>query len=203
MKKSDNKKEINIIIEPEYEIVDDMESIKEINEEIKKDKKEKEEKKKKVLSNIATVCTTVAIVSLIMIFVGQFVVISGESMLPTYENGNVVFVEKISNNFNRFDIITVIPEKLNHIIVKRVIGIPGDTIQIIDGFVYINNKQIDDIITDKIKDAGMASTPITLNENEYFILGDNRNNSYDSRFEDVGIITSDDVFGKVLFQLPF
>lgn len=203
MKKSDNKKEINIIIEPEYEIVDDMESIKEINEEIKKDKKEKEEKKKKFLSNIATVCITVAIVSLIMIFVGQFVVISGESMLPTYENGNVVFVEKISNNFNRFDIITVTPEKLNHIIVKRVIGIPGDTVQIIDGFVYINNKQIDDIITDKIKDAGMASTPITLNENEYFILGDNRNNSYDSRFEDVGIITSDDVFGKVLFQLPF
>ena len=202
MKKSDNKKEMKIIIEPEFEIVDDMEDIKEINEEIEKDKKEKENKKKRILGNIATVCTTVVIVSFIMIFIGQFVFISGESMLPTYKNGDVVFVEKISNDFNRFDIITVTPEKLNHIIVKRVIGIPGDTIQIIDGFVYINNKQIDDIITDKIEDAGIASTPISLKENEYFILGDNRNKSYDSRYEDVGIITSDDVFGKVLFQLP-
>jgi signal peptidase I len=190
---------MKIIIEQEFDVVDNMDEIKEINEEIEKDKKIKESRNKKILSNITTVCITVVVVSLIMTFLGQFVYISGESMMPTYKDGNVVFVEKISDSFDRFDVVTVTPDSLNHIIVKRIIGIPGDTIQIIDGHVYINNEKLQDVIDTKIEDAGLASSPITLKENEYFVLGDNRNCSYDSRFEDIGVISSDDVFGKVLF----
>ena len=84
--------------------------------------------------------------------------------------------------------------------IKRVIGLPGEHVQIMDGKVYINGSVLeDDGSEDDILTAGLAAGELTLGENEYFVLGDNRNNSEDSRFANVGVVKKDDIVGSVWF----
>ena len=102
----------------------------------------------------------------------------------------------------RYSIIAFHPNgvKTSKIYVKRVIGLPGETIQIHDGKVYINGSVLeDDVSKDDILTAGLAAGELTLGENEYFVLGDNRNNSEDSRFANVGVVKKDDIVGSVWF----
>jgi len=88
--------------------------------------------------------------------------------------------------------------------VKRVIGVPGDTVLISGGDVYINGELYDDISgVDDIEDAGLASTEITLGEDEYFLLGDNRNNSEDSRYVTIGNVELDEIVGRVWFDVTW
>ena len=83
---------------------------------------------------------------------------------------------------------------------QREVGLPGETIQIHDGKVYINGSVLeDDVSEDDILTAGLAAGELTLGENEYFVLGDNRNNSEDSRFANVGVVKKDDIVGSVWF----
>ena len=147
---------------------------------------------------IATLCFCVVVTLLISNFVVGFAVVCGESMFPTLNSGNIVVVEKISNKYDRFDIVIVDTDDLQ--IIKRIIGTPGDTLQIIGGSVYINDEKLDDVIDTDIEFAGIAFEPITLGENEYFVMGDNRNNSKDSRYEDTGIINSKQIKGQVVFS---
>ena len=89
-----------------------------------------------------------------------------------------------------------------HSSIKRVVGLPGETVQIKDGMIYIN----DTVYLEKkdyplISDAGLAAEPIILGSTEYFVLGDNRNNSEDSRFADVGNVSIDEIEGKVWFVI--
>ena len=95
---------------------------------------------------------------------------------------------------------------------KRIVGLPGETVQIIDGLVYINGKPVEDdviygfglkdedgneIEPEKIYNAGLASEPVTLGYDEYFVLGDNRNNSEDSRFANVGNVKYSSIIGRI------
>ena len=86
--------------------------------------------------------------------------------------------------------------------IKRIIGLPGETVQIVDGYIYINGKQLDEHYGNEIiEEAGMAAEPVTLGEDEYFVMGDNRNNSQDSRVSDVGAIHRDELMGRAWIRI--
>ena len=107
----------------------------------------------------------------------------------------------------RFDII-VFPYqyKEDTYFIKRIIGMPGETVQITDkGEILINGEElVESYGREVIKDPGLASDPITLGEDEYFVMGDNRNYSKDSRFPDVGNIKRADIIGKAWLRIyPF
>ena len=83
-----------------------------------------------------------------------------------------------------------------HLYIKRVVARPGDSVQIIDGVLFVNDARVKDEF-DKIADPGIAEEKIILGEDEFFVLGDNRNNSEDSRFADMGNVTEENIIGKV------
>ncbi len=134
----------------------------------------------------------------------------GSSMEGTLKNEDRLLINKMIYRFTspkRFDIIVFKSAGKEHsyYTVRRVIGLPGETVQIIDGKVYINGTVLEEKINvEKISNGGLAKEPITLEENEYFVLGDNRNGSEDSRFGNVGNITRDSIIGKAWLRLnPF
>ena len=143
---------------------------------------------------------------LVVTFVGQRTQVSGESMETTLSDGDHLIVDKISYRFNdpqRYDII-VFPYRLekNTYYIKRIIGLPGETVQIVNGYVYINGVQLDEHYGNEIMEKpGIAAEPVTLGEDEYFVLGDNRNNSQDSRTASVGVIHRDEVLGRAWVRI--
>ena len=127
----------------------------------------------------------------------------GHSMENVIVNGDKMFIDKISykiGNPKRFDIIVFTTDNDNSDtkLIKRVIGLPGEKIYIDSGKIYINGKELkDDVVHDIIYNAGIASKEFTLGNDEYFVLGDNRNNSEDSRQESIGLINRNNIEGKV------
>lgn len=149
----------------------------------------------------------IAAVMLIHNFVGQQIEVSGSSMEATLHNQDHLILEKISyetGDPKRFDIIVFRPyadEKKTYYI-KRVIGLPGETVQIIGSDIYINGEILhEDYGNALIEDAGIAGEPIKLGENEYFVLGDNRNNSKDSRNPAVGIVDRKRILGRAWVRI--
>lgn len=137
-------------------------------------------------------------------------VVVGNSMQYTLENGDNLIVDRFSYHFSdpeRFDII-VFPYKhqANTYYIKRIIGLPGETVKIDeDGIIYINGKELSESYgREVIKDPGRALNGVTLGRDEYFVMGDNRNDSVDSRMQDVGNIMRKDIVGKAVFRIwPF
>ncbi len=131
-------------------------------------------------------------------------------MEPSLSEKDILLVNKLSYKSNepeRFDLI-VFPDKngLDIEYVKRIIALPGETVQIMDGIIYINAQEFNENygLEDQIYDIGDIGFPIALSEDEYFVLGDNRNDSIDSRYASIGIINIDDIIGKVIFRVyPF
>ncbi len=130
-------------------------------------------------------------------------------MENTLHDGDNLIIDKISYRFfkpKRFEIIVLkYPQNMKKKFVKRIIGLPNEKIQIIGSDIYINDKKLkENFGKEKIKDAGIANKAIKLKNNEYFVLGDNRNNSTDSRSPDVGIIKFKLILGKIRFRIfPF
>ena len=123
----------------------------------------------------------VVILSLgIITFIGQRTKVSGHSMETTLSDRDNLIVDKISYRFRdpeRFEIIVFPFQYEEHTYyIKRIIGLPGETVQVIDGYVYINGEMLDENYgLEVMDDPGIAAEPITLGEDEYFVLGDNRN----------------------------
>lgn len=88
-----------------------------------------------------------------------------------------------------------------HLYIKRVVARPGDSVQIIDGVLFVNDARVKDEF-DKIADPGIAEEKIILGEDEFFVLGDNRNNSEDSRSDTIGTVHRSEIIGKAWFALP-
>lgn len=172
---------------------------------------DKEDTKKRsaareVVSMLIYIAVVLVLTYLIITFVGQRTQVIGDSMYPTLHDNDNLIVDKISYRFSepeRYDII-VFPyqyeEKTYYI--KRIIGLPGETVQVIDGYVYINGKQLDENYGRSVMEtAGLAADEIKLGDNEYFLLGDNRNESSDSRMPDVGNIKREDIIGRAFIRI--
>ena len=167
---------------------------------------------KEVISFVLYIAIVFLLTYLLIHYVGQRTEVSGSSMESTLSDGDNLIVDKISYRFRdpeRFDII-VFPyryeEKTYYI--KRIIGLPGETVRIDEnGNIYINGEVLSESYGREVIDAdklGRAAQEITLGEDEYFVLGDNRNASSDSRVEDVGNIRREDIIGRAWLRLyPF
>ena len=136
--------------------------------------------------------------------------VSGLSMQPTLEDGQIVIVNKLAYYLQkpkRNDVIVYKQTNKEHSYfeVKRVIGLPGETIKIKNGVVYINDEVFKERVkTDIIQNGGLAEEGIKLDDNEYFVLGDNRNESEDSRFASVGNVLKTEIIGEAIArEKPF
>lgn len=164
---------------------------------------------KEMISALAYLLCVLCLTWLVIAFVGQRTKVDGSSMEPMLSDGDNLIVDKISYRFRdpqRFDII-VFPFKYreNTYYIKRIIGLPGETVQIDgEGNIYINGELLEEsygrevIRADKV---GIAAQPILLGEDEYFVMGDNRNSSQDSRTEVVGNIRREDIIGRAWVRI--
>lgn len=179
------------------------------NKEEKNEIEEKEEgssRWKSIVSNIIWILVMLLAVFLIVEYVGQRTQVSGSSMEDTLHNGDNLIVDKISYRFRdpeRFDIIVFPPnENEKTYYIKRIIGLPGETVQIVDGKIYINGEVLEENYgKEVIKRADRASTPIVLGGDEYFVLGDNRNKSLDSRDPSVGNVKRSSIVGRAWVRI--
>ncbi len=182
------------------------------SEERKKGKAEEKKKKKRSPVSYAIEFAIYIILILGCVFwvpehVIQRTVVNGESMENTLHTGESLLVEKVSYRFNdqqRYDIIVFYPEgrDVDEYYVKRIFGLPGETIQITGNDIYINGEKIEDgFAKNGMDDPGIAAEPLTLADDEYFVLGDNRMVSLDSRDPDLGPIKAEDIAGHVILRI--
>lgn len=157
---------------------------------------------KEILSTSLYLLFILLLTYLLIHFVGQRTVVNGSSMETTLSDQDNLIVDKLSYRLHepeRFDVIVFpyVHERKTYFI-KRIIGLPGETVQIDNnGTIYINGEVLEeDYGREVINDPGLAASPIVLGENEFFVMGDNRNNSLDSRFEAVGNINRSIIIGK-------
>ena len=170
-----------------------------------------ENKMKHVLKEILSISIYLLLVFcaayLIVNYVGQRTQVSGSSMETTLSDGDHLIVDKISYRFEdpeRFDII-VFPYQYDTdtYYIKRIIGMPGETVQIDDsGNIYVDGELLEEAYgREVIQNPGRANDPILLGDDEYFVMGDNRNNSSDSRDPSVGNIHRKDIIGRAFIRI--
>lgn len=165
---------------------------------------------KEILSTSLYLLCVLVLTFLVIKYVGQRTEVNGASMEPTLHNGDNLIVDKISYRFtepNRFDII-VFPFEYEDetYFIKRIIGMPGEEVMIDeDGTIYIDGKELRESYgKEVIQDPGRAAETIELGADEYFVMGDNRNNSTDSRSELVGNLHRDEIIGRAWVRIyPF
>lgn len=155
----------------------------------------------------------IVVVALALFFVyaiGQKTTVIGSSMSETLKDGEGVLMNKIQYSFmdpKVNDVIVFLPNgnEKSHYYIKRVIAVPGDSVQIISGGIYVNKKLfVDKFDAPAVDNPGLAKDEIVLGEDEYFVLGDNRNDSEDSRFANIGNVKKEYIVGKVWVKIsPF
>lgn len=173
------------------------------------------QKKKKLNPKLIKDIFEMMIGGMIVIFLAFVIVFSvgmktsvvGDSMEPGLYNGQEVLINRVIYRLsspNRGDVIVFLPNgnQNTHFYVKRVVGLPGETIQIRDGSLYVDGVLLEeDAEFDRIADSGIAANELQLEIDEYFVLGDNRNSSEDSRSGNIGPVRKDTIAGKAWFKL--
>ena len=153
-------------------------------------------------------CFAAVLLAFVLVFlVGMKISVIGVSMEPALYNGQEIFINRFIYKLfqpGRGDIVAFLPNgnQNSHYYLKRVVGLPGERIQIIGGYVYIDGELLDEGDTyDEISDAGIAENEVILGSDEYFVLGDNRNSSEDSRSGNIGPVKKETIAGKAWFHL--
>lgn len=150
----------------------------------------------------------ICIIAFVLVFYfGMRVSNAGDSMRPSLKNGDVVLVNRLVYNASRpkrGDIIAFKPNgnENMHYSIKRIVGLPSETVQIKDGVIYINGEECtEDIYVSDLEKPGIAAEEIVLGGDEYFVLGDNSASSDDSRMADIGNVKRSEIYGEVWFDL--
>lgn len=174
--------------------------------------KEKKINKKVIHEILDYIIGTVIVVFLafvLMFFFGTKTSVIGDSMMPALYNGQQILIDKFVYKISspkRGDVVVFQPNgnENTHYYEKRIIGLPGETVQIVDGYVYINGSKLDEDDTyDLIEDPGIAKDELVLQPYEYFVLGDNRNSSEDSRSGNMGPVKKEYIIGKAWLHMAY
>lgn len=162
--------------------------------------------KDEILSWIKVIVSAFLIAIVLRTFVFQMALVNQISMNPTLYEGQMLVISKINylaGNPQRGEIVVLKDEAENKLLIKRVIGLPGEKIQLKDGKVYINSKELQPDYT-SFPTYAYTQEQWTLPAGEYFVLGDNREHSRDSRSENVGLVNRKSIIGKAVFRIwPF
>lgn len=152
--------------------------------------------------------TVAVFLAFVLVFsVGMRTSVIGDSMEPALHNGQEILMNRILYRISkpaRGDVVVFLPNgnQNSHLYVKRVVGLPGETLQIREGNVYIDGVLLEESeLFDKMTDPGIAQNEILLGSDEYFMLGDNRNSSEDSRSGNIGAVKKDNILGKAWFHM--
>lgn len=138
--------------------------------------------------------------------VGMKTSVIGSSMEPSLYNGQGIFLNRLIYKVSsprEGDVVVFLPNgnEKSHYYVKRVVGVPGDTLYIKNGILYVNDEVVDEYFNDEIAEPGLLADYVTLGDDEYFVIGDNCNNSEDSRSANVGTIKKEYIIGKAWFKM--
>lgn len=168
---------------------------------------------KEFIRDISGYLIIVVVMVLIFTFVITFQPVAGNSMAPTLSQGNVVLTSRLSYklwNIKRNEIV-VFETKNKEFFIKRIIGLPGEKIEYFDGFLFINGTAYkEDYLNDDVVTTNFAFSDVcdadacpdgVIPDNYYFVLGDNRPESLDSRDEEIGLINKDDIIGQVILRI--
>lgn len=160
---------------------------------------------KEIFSWIFGILISVFLASVLVYFLGMSTYVVGVSMEPTLYNSQKIFINRFTyviSSPKRGDVVVFLPNgnENAHYYVKRVVAVPGDRVWMKDGVLYVNGLE-SEWNTDKILDSGIAENEFTLKSDEYFCLGDNINNSEDSRSANIGPVSEKDMLGKVWFHM--
>ena len=159
---------------------------------------------KKILKELIPYVIIVIVVVLFRTFIATPIRVDGPSMENTLKNGDILFLNKLDKSYKRFDIVVIYKNNIR--LIKRVIGLPGESIEYKDNVLYIDGKEVEDV-------ALIRTGNFTLKElygidripqGYYFVMGDNREISKDSRYSDIGLIKKSEIAGTTSFRVfPF
>ena len=159
---------------------------------------------KNIIRLLATILIAIGFAFIMITYVGERTKVSGYSMEPHLHDRDQVLLDKLTYHFRdpeRYEIIVFPgPEGGDQFFVKRVIALPVETVKITKGKVYVNNKEVKDYSKDHTTDPCELKGELHLGSDEYFVLGDNRDNSNDSRYKEVGPVKRSKITGRVIFR---
>ena len=159
------------------------------------------EKTLMIIKEIIPYVAVILLAILIRTFIASPVRVNGTSMIDTLKDGDIMLLNKMNKNYKRFDIVVINLDDTK--IIKRVIGLPGESIEYKNNTLYINNKEVKDVSNQYTADFSLKELYgyEFIPEGYYFVMGDNRNGSSDSRDTRIGLIKKSDIKGKAKFRL--
>lgn len=161
---------------------------------------------KEIFSWVFWVFASILLAVVTVFCIGMKTSVIGPSMEPSLYNGQSIFLNRLIYKVaspRKGDVIVFLPNgnEKSHYYVKRVVGVPGDTLYIKNGLLYVNDEAAEEYFNDRIAEPGLLESEVTLEEDEYFVIGDNCNNSEDSRSANIGTVKKSYIIGKAWMKL--